>query len=83
MRKQKKDREKKKSYFINYVLIVYYILVGMFFIYGTINTLINYNNRISELTLIICYVILIIIALYIVIKGIQLTIEEKRNDRRN
>lgn len=55
----------------------------MFFIYGTINTLINYNNRISELTLIICYVILIIIALYIVIKGIQLTIEEKRNDRRN
>lgn len=83
MRKQKKDREKKKSYFINYVLIVYYILVGMFFIYGTINTLINYNNRISELTLIICYVILIIIALYIVIKGIQLTIEEKRNDRKN
>lgn len=64
-------------------MIVYYILVGMFFIYGTINTLINYNNRISELTLIICYVILIIIALYIVIKGIQLTIEEKRNDRRN
>lgn len=64
-------------------MIVYYILVGMFFIYGTINTLINYNNRISELTLIICYVILIIIALYIVIKGIQLTIEEKRNDRKN
>lgn len=64
-------------------MIGYYILVGMFFIYGTINTLINYNNKISELTLIICYVILTIIALYIVIKGIQITIEEKRNDRRN
>ena len=83
MKKQKKDREKKNSYFINYVLISYYIFVSIIFIYGTIDTLINYNNRISELTLIICYVALTIIALYIVIKGIQLTIEEKRNDRRN